>query len=155
MQNHALRPEVESALATGLGTAKRYSETVHFSMMYLALRVDDPTSRVAFVRVALPLLQVEAEIAWHRPIVWSTAVLMAAVALAFDGWLARRISRRLQELKTGAEQIATGGYGHKVFAVGNDEIASLGRAFNSMSDHLEKQFTQLAEDRQQLRMILS
>src|SRR5262249_42215423 len=53
------------------------------------------------------------------------------------------------------ERIATGGYGHKVYAVGGDEIAILGRAFNSMSEHVQEQFTQLAEDRQQLRMILS
>src|SRR5262249_14223796 len=64
-------------------------------------------------------------------------------------------SRPLQELTEGAERIAAGRYGHKVYAVGNDEIATLARTFNSMSEHLEEQFAQLAEDRQQLRMILS
>jgi two-component system phosphate regulon sensor histidine kinase PhoR len=82
-------------------------------------------------------------------------LITAAGALALAFWMARRISRPLRELTEGAERIAAGGYGHKVYAVGNDEIAALGRSFNSMSEHLEEQFTQLAEDRQQLRTILS
>jgi two-component system phosphate regulon sensor histidine kinase PhoR len=155
IMNHGNRPEVESARVTGIGRDARTSATVGLPMKYLALRVNDPASPVAFVRVALPLDGVQAKLDWYRRVVWSAALLNAAAALALDFWLARRISRRLKELKESSEQIASGGYGHKVFAVGSDEIASLGRAFNSMSDHLAEQFTQLAEDRQQLRMILS
>ncbi len=154
MENHEDRPEVQSARANGVGTSTRFSSTVKFPMMYLALRTEDPASP-AFVRVALPLDQVQAQLAWYRRVVWSTAILTAAVALVLTFGIAGRMSRRLQELTTGAEEIAAGGYGHKVYAVGRDEIAALGRAFNSMSEHLEEQFTQLAEDREQLRMILS
>src|SRR5262249_29885555 len=111
--------------------------------------------RAAYVRVALPLDRVQEQLAWYRRVVWTAALITAAGALALDFWMARRISRPLQELTEGAERIAAGGYGHKVYAVGNDEIAALGRSFNSMSEHLEEQFTQLAEDRQQLRTILS
>jgi two-component system phosphate regulon sensor histidine kinase PhoR len=154
MENHGDRPEVQSARANGVGTSTRFSSTVKFPMMYLALRAEDSTGP-AFVRVALPLDQVQAQLAWYRRVVWSTAILTATVALLLTFGIAGRMSRRLQELTTGAEEIAAGSYGHKVYAVGRDEIAALGRAFNSMSEHLEEQFTQLAEDREQLRMILS
>jgi two-component system phosphate regulon sensor histidine kinase PhoR len=154
MENHGERPEVQSARANGFGTSTRFSDTVKFPMMYLALRAED-SAGPAFVRVALPLDQVQAQLAWYRRVVWSAAILTAAVALLLTFGIAGRMSRRLQELTTGAEEIAAGGYGHKVYAVGHDEIAALGRAFNSMSEHLEEQFTQLAEDREQLRMILS
>jgi len=155
MDNHADRPEVQSARANRFGTATRPSDTLGVPMMYFALRADDPHGRAAYVRVALPLDTVQEQLAWYRRVVWTAALATAAGALALAFWLAGRISRPLQELTEGAERIAAGGYGHKVYAVGNDEIAALGRAFNSMSEHLEEQFTQLAEDRQQLRMILS
>jgi two-component system phosphate regulon sensor histidine kinase PhoR len=75
------------------------------------------------------------------------------LALAF--WLARRITQPLQELTTGAERIASGKYGHKVYPAGDDEVGMLARSFNRMSEHLAAQFRQLDEDRQQLRTILS
>src|SRR5262249_15594433 len=129
--------------------------TLNKPMMYVALRADDPTSPVGFVRVAYPLDEVQGQLAWYRRVVWSAALATAAGALVLAFWMARRISQPLQELTEGAERIAAGRYGHKGYAVGDDEIATLARTFNSMSEHLEEQFAQLAEDRQQLRMILS
>ena len=70
-------------------------------------------------------------------------------------WLARRITQPLQEVTAGAERIAAGDYGHKVYAAGHDEVGTLARTFNHMSDRLATQFAQLEEDRQQLRTILS
>src|SRR5262249_2958199 len=61
----------------------------------------------------------------------------------------------LRELTEAAHQIAEGGYGHKVYAVGHDEVADLARTFNHMSERLRIQFAQLEDDRQQLRAILS
>ena len=77
------------------------------------------------------------------------------IALTLSFWLARQVTRPLQELTFGTERIAAGDYGHKVFAPGNDEIGTLARSFNEMSQRLAAQFAQLAEDRQQLRIILS
>src|SRR5262249_47759353 len=39
--------------------------------------------------------------------------------------------------------------------VGQDEIGTLARAFNAMSERLAEQFNQVEEDRQQLRAVLS
>src|SRR5262249_39215815 len=47
-----------------------------------------------------------------------------------------------------------GGYGHKVYVAGRDEVGQLARTFNHMSGRLAEQFAQLEEDRQQLRAIL-
>jgi two-component system phosphate regulon sensor histidine kinase PhoR len=68
--------------------------------------------------------------------------------------LARQIVGPLEELTRGAERIARGKFGHKVYAAGRDEVANLARTFNHMSECLDAQFAQLAEDRHQLRMIL-
>jgi two-component system phosphate regulon sensor histidine kinase PhoR len=154
MENHANRPEVQDARSAGMGSATRYSSTVHQPMMYLALRTRIDSSPVAYVRVSLPLDSVHEELAVLRRIIWTAALSTALAALGLTFWLVGRVVRPLTELTSGAERIAAGGYGHKVYRGGHDEIGKLARAFNHMSERLDAQFTQLAEDREQLRMIL-
>src|SRR5262249_56583972 len=89
-----------------------------------------------------------------RRLVWRTAALTALAALLLAFLLARRMTLPLQELTAGAERLAAGGYGHKVYVAGRDEVGQLARTFNHMSGRLAEQFAQLEEDRQQLRAIL-
>src|SRR5205823_3484580 len=72
MENHADRPEVRAAREAGFGTAVRFSETLRQSMMYAALR---SPGEVGFVRVALPLEEVQAEWSSLRRFVWSAAAI--------------------------------------------------------------------------------
>jgi two-component system phosphate regulon sensor histidine kinase PhoR len=153
MEDHANRPEVQAARESRFGTATRYSSTLKTTLMYVALRTDE--GPVAYVRVALPLDRVAQQTAWLRRAVASAAAVTGLAALALALWLARRITRPLEELTAGAESVSAGDYAQKVYAASGDEIGALARSFNEMSRRLEAQFTQLAEDRQQLRMILS
>jgi two-component system phosphate regulon sensor histidine kinase PhoR len=92
MENHADRPEVQAARSAGFGTSARFSSTVQEPMMYGALRTADGQA-VAYVRIALPLNEVQAELARLRGIVWTTAAGTALAALVFALWLARRVTR--------------------------------------------------------------
>jgi two-component system phosphate regulon sensor histidine kinase PhoR len=85
---------------------------------------------------------------------WTVAAVTAMAAMVMVIWLARRMVR-LQELRRGAERIAAGEYGHRVYAGPADEIGVVARSFNQMSEHLASQFAQVEEDRRQLRAILS
>jgi two-component system phosphate regulon sensor histidine kinase PhoR len=153
MENHAGRPEVRAAGVSGFGTATRHSSTVNQSMMYVALRAD--AGDIAFVRVALPLVRVDEQLAELRRIVWTAAIITGFAVLGLAFWLTRRIVRPVHELMVGAERIASGSFGHKVYAMGHDELGQLAQTFNYMSERLVAQFGQLAEDREQLSMILS
>ena len=153
MDNHNDRPELQTARAGRFGTTTRYSATVHEPMMYVALRTGD-VNGVAFVRVAVPLGKIQAQLAGLRRIGRTTALMVGAAAVGLAFFLARRISLPLQELTAGAERVAAGEFGHKVYAAGRDEAGVLGAAFNHMSERLAQQFAQLAEDRQQLRAVL-
>jgi two-component system, OmpR family, phosphate regulon sensor histidine kinase PhoR len=155
MANHAGRPEFQQAAAQGFGTDTRMSATLHQWMIYRALRVDGGAGGVAYVRVALPLGSVHERLAELHRIVWTAAGLTALAALLLAFWLARRITRPIQDLTAGAAHIAAGGYGYTVYALGKDEVGTAARAFNHMSERLAVQFAQLEEDRQQLRAVLS
>ena len=155
MENHADRPEVRRARAHGFGSFTRFSRTLGESMSYVAVRVDRPDLPPAFVRVAFALDRIEEDLADLRGLIGTAAAVTALGAMALAFWLARRITRPLQELTAGAERIATGGYGHRVYAGSGDEVGTLARTFNHMSERLAEQFAQLDADRQQLRAILS
>ncbi len=156
LDNHGQRPEVDAARhsVTGHGTATRHSITVNKNMMYVALKTAD-TPGIAFVRVALPVTQVQQQAAQLRTVVWGTAAGTALIALFFAWGLTRRFAQPLQELTDGARKIAGGDYGHKVYLDRKDEFSQLADTFNYMSGQLMVQFAQLDEDRQQLRAVLS
>jgi two-component system phosphate regulon sensor histidine kinase PhoR len=153
LDNHGHRPEVLAARGAPFGTATRYSTTVHKNMMYVALYTKD-APEVAFVRVALPVTEVQAQASRLRNSVWASAGGTALVALLLAWLLTRRLVHPLQELTTGAQQIAAGKFGHKVYLDHKAELGQLADAFNHMSSQLADQFTQLDEDRQQLRAVL-
>ncbi len=79
--------------------------------------------------------------------------IVAAGALA--AWLARHFGRPLRELAEAADGLGRGESVPHIYAPGRDEVAALGRSFNHMADRLAARITQLEEDRQQLRTILS
>ncbi|HLN29067.1 MAG TPA: ATP-binding protein [Gemmataceae bacterium] len=155
MQNHADRPEFHAAADRGSGTSERYSQEDGKWMKYHAVHATEPGQEVQYVRTALPLDEVNKELAALRQLVWSAAAITSAAAMALAFWLARRVSLPLQELKLGAERIAAAQYGQKVYVDSHDEVGALAAAFNRMSERLASQFVQLEEDRYQLRTILS
>ena len=154
MNNHLNRPEVEESRLNGFGDAIRPSETLGQSMMYVALRAR-LSNGIEYVRLAIPLNSVQQQMSSLQRILWTSATIVALAAMAIAYWLARSITRPLQELAQGAERLATGDYGSKVYVTGQDESFELAESFNHMSERLAMQFSQLQEDRQQLRTILS
>ncbi len=84
------------------------------------------------------------------------AVVVIAVVAALPAYvLARRFTRPLDELTTGARRLAAGDFDHKIQISGNLDLAGVARMFNSMTENLAESFRQLERDREQLRTILS
>jgi signal transduction histidine kinase len=62
-----------------------------------------------------------------------------ALAVAIGAWpLARRLTRRLERLKTGVEQLGEGDLTARVKIEGRDEIAALARSFNNSAGRIEE-----------------
>jgi two-component system, OmpR family, phosphate regulon sensor histidine kinase PhoR len=153
LDNHRELEEARRA-PVGHGMATRLSSAIGKDMMFVALKTSG-TPGIAFVRVALPVTEAQDHAAHLRNVVWGTAAAAALVALFIAWRLTRRFAQPLQELTDGANKIAAGDYGHKVYLDRKDEFSQLADAFNYMSGQLTVQFAQLDEDRQQLRAVLS
>src|SRR5262249_28402660 len=95
-ENHALRPEVVEARQQGFGAAQRHSATVGTDMEYVAIPVQNAgMPAVSIVRLALPLTDVDRQLASVRSLALLGFIVgtVAAVALTwvFTFPLARRL----------------------------------------------------------------
>jgi two-component system phosphate regulon sensor histidine kinase PhoR len=154
IDNHADRDEVRQAREQGTGVSRRLSATVHQEMMYLALRTDQGTGAVRYVRVALPLASYRLHVSGLHYLIWPTVGIVAVAGIGLAFWLSHRQVGPVRELAGVAAKVAAGDYTQRLATSGRDEIAQLGLAFNHMSDELAIQFARLENERQQLRAIL-
>lgn len=65
------------------------------------------------------------------------ALLAIALALAAHP-VARRLTRRLERLQTGVDNLGRGDLGARVHVEGRDEVADLARSFNRAAERIEK-----------------
>src|SRR5262249_15184193 len=105
MGNLRARPEIQAATQAQFGAATRLSQAVNQEMMFVALATGGDSGPIAYVRVALPLDKVAEQTAWLARAVGTAAAMTLVAALGLALWLARRMSRPLQELTTHAEHI--------------------------------------------------
>jgi signal transduction histidine kinase len=75
-----------------------------------------------------------------RPGPWLLGALATiAGAVAIGAWpLTRRLTRRLERLKTGVDQLGEGDLSARVKIEGKDEIAALARSFNNSAERIEE-----------------
>ncbi|MBN1979284.1 MAG: HAMP domain-containing protein [Anaerolineae bacterium] len=154
MDNHLFRPEVQQALAEGQGSSIRLSRTVEVDMMYVAQRVESDGKVVGFARVALPLRQVEANVNRLRWAVFSAALLTVGGAALLALLIAERTARPVRELTRVVQRVSEGDLHARLLPTTRDEVGTLTRAFNQMSDRLRGTITMLVEERGRLAAVL-
>jgi len=154
MENHAERPEIRAALATGEGVSARRSTTTGQLYVYAARTATDPQGRLFVVRLAEPIAHLETlrgQIA--------TSMLLAAVAGGFASllislWLDRRVFRPFRRLVQGAAALASGRE-RRVEVPDEEELAALALALNRLAETAETQFAAVRGERDQLKAILA
>jgi signal transduction histidine kinase len=75
-----------------------------------------------------------------RPGRWAlTALFVIAGAVAIGAWpITRRLTRRLERLKTGVDQLGAGDLAARVKVEGKDEVAALAASFNRSASRIEE-----------------
>ena len=154
MENHATRPEVKDALASGIGESTRYSTTIGKQMMNVAVPITKQSEVLGVARVALPLTEVESSV--NRIIMTIViAMAIACMLVILAAWLiARMTTQPIRELTRASQEIAAGEFGHRIRVSTKDESAQLAYAFNEMSSNLKSMVDIISEDRAKLMSIL-
>jgi len=148
MENHAGRPEVRAALQGRIGSAERSSASVGIRFLYIAGPV-----RAGVVRLAVPLSEVDAQIASLRRMLLLYAALAFIPGILLAAFLARYISRRLGSIIDYASTLATGNFSARLEHQGRDELGILGRQLNETGEKLQKMFEELEREHVELEKL--
>ncbi|MGE3509358.1 MAG: histidine kinase dimerization/phospho-acceptor domain-containing protein, partial [Vicinamibacterales bacterium] len=153
LENHRSRPEVIEAGRSGTGRARRYSATVGTDMLYVAVRMAHP--QVAFVRVALPLTDIDQQL---RVVVTATAAALG-VALLGAGLMAyvlsTRLSMRVRAIAAVAGRYRQGDLTPSRLDYGDDELGVVARALDESVRELGHRLGEQERDRSRTEAILS
>jgi len=154
IENHLHRPEVQAALQSGFGSSMRHSATVGVDLMYVAVPVTNNPA-IGFVRVALPLHEIELTTSRVRRTVAAASIVVALVALPIVFVLARRLSGPIDAMQQMATRVAQGDFSQRAPERGGAELHALGAALNQMSTQLETRLRELNNEKAELGAILA
>jgi two-component system phosphate regulon sensor histidine kinase PhoR len=155
MENHATRPEVMDALASGLGESTRYSTTLGEQMMYVAVPVSNQTTTMGVARVALPLLAVADVVNRVTLIIILAIIVTAALVIVAAVLISRRTTRPLREITEASQRIASGEFGQKIPVRSKDEAGQLAQAFNDMSSNVNRLVEDISVEKTKLQTVLA
>jgi len=142
LQNHATRPEVAEAVASGLGSSRRPSPSTGDQELYVAVRV--PTMGVA--RVSLPTASIDAVTRDARSDILGAALfaLLAALGIAF--LFSRSVSRPVEELRDVAAALADGDLARRPTLKAPGEVGELADALKELAEQLSARLRALEAD---------
>jgi two-component system, OmpR family, phosphate regulon sensor histidine kinase PhoR len=159
MDNHGTRPEVVEAIASGTGMALRYSNTISASMMYSARAVRRGDKLAGVVRTGIVLSRVEAAERALQHRAGLAVALVGLLMLACGAFVARRVTRPLEELEKVAEGYARGelaaGDGFLPVSGSVLEVQRVAEALQRMANELDSRIAALVAERNEQEAVLS
>jgi two-component system phosphate regulon sensor histidine kinase PhoR len=154
LENHRERPEVQAALAVGVGRDVRTSVSVHTPLLYVAVPVRDGARPLGVLRLALPLSAVTSSYDEINQVMLAGGLVALAVAFGIGVFVAGRVTRPVVEMQAIARQMSEGQFAVRAPVRSQDELGTLGRALNIMVLRLREQIQNLESERAKATAIL-
>ncbi len=159
MENHGKRPEVQPALAGETGFAMRYSNTLGHNMLYCAIPIKlGATHQQGVLRLALAVSPIEEMLGAFQQRMLGIGLAVTLLAGLISFYSAKRISRPLEEMKQGAEQLTKGRI-DQLIKIDSDhmsaEMAGLANAINQMAEQINRRIRIIIQQRNELEAVFS
>ena len=156
VDNHGERPEIIAARRDGFGATQRRSATLRADMMYVAIPVRNTgMPLLAFVRLALPLTDVDRQLAALRSLAALGFAVGIGAAILLTWVFSAPLARRLHAIDDRARRYAAGNFAPTVPDYAEDEIGSVARMLDSLTRDLANRLAGLEADRARMAAILS
>jgi two-component system, OmpR family, phosphate regulon sensor histidine kinase PhoR len=155
MENHRFRPEILQVLEGERGASIRFSSTVKEMMLYVAVPIRDEQGIKGVLRVSLFLADFNRHFFRVRNIIIYSAIGLSLMALLAAFLISRSLSRPIRELRFAARRLAAGDLTSQVIIRDKGEIQDLAQSFNYMISQINKLFTSLADQRDQLHSVIA
>ncbi len=158
MDNHGTRPEIRTAMTGTTGSSLRFSKTLNQNMLYVAIPLHTDRPRAGVLRLSVPATTLNAVLSKiHREILLG-ALFIALVAGGLSYFLAHRISRPLEEMRRGAERLASGKTNQPIVIHETNvskEMAELARSLNHMAEQINKRINIIVQQRNELEAVFT
>ena len=138
LQNHLTRPEVQAALRSGTGTARRVSASAGDEELYAAVR-----SGSGFARVSVSAVSIQALFARARADVLIAATLALALAFVLVWAFSRSVARPVVELRDVARALAAGDLRRRPSLAAPGEVGDLASAIHRLAEQLSSRLEAL------------
>ncbi len=154
VENHLMRPEVQEAIASGIGESRRFSTTVRKDMLYIAavFGKDQPQG---VVRLSLPLVDMDMVSAKLKRMLLYALSIAFLVAVLVSFTVSFFISKPIKDISAAAANIAMGNFSKKISIRTNDEIGDLADAFNYMTEEVRSKMDQITANRARLEAVFT
>jgi two-component system phosphate regulon sensor histidine kinase PhoR len=155
MDNHATRPEVIAAIATGYGESIRFSKTLNQEMMYVAVPIQNDNQVLGVSRIALPMSDVRNSVN-HLTLVIGLVIGITIILTGFAAWLIARITTQpIREVTRASRKMAAGDLKQSILVRSRDEAGELGQSFNEMAGNIRKLVEGISSEQSKLATVLS
>jgi two-component system phosphate regulon sensor histidine kinase PhoR len=155
MENHAKRLEIRKASTGEVGRSQRYSTTEREERIYVAVPLMRDGEVIAVVRTSVPLTALTQTLATVRHRIFIAALAGILLHAVITLMISRRMSRPLEEIKTGAERFAAGDLGHRLRVMDLVEIGTLAETMNRMAEQLDERIQTVVRQQNEREAMLS
>lgn len=166
MDNHADREEVVEALTGSYGTSTRFSRTLSKNMLYTALPVyttpqysSDPANIFGVVRLAIPLVSVDAALSQMYRQNFLGAFVLLILAAVITLIVSRRISQPLEEIGLVAQRYGNHDFTRQITfppkSAISREVAGLADSINKMATELHDRIDLVTKQKNELEAVFT
>jgi|WetSurMetagenome_2_1015567.scaffolds.fasta_scaffold00042_16 two-component system, OmpR family, phosphate regulon sensor histidine kinase PhoR len=154
MENHSQRTEISRARMFGSGSLIRHSDTINADFLYFAKKIMVRSEIAGFVRLAVPLTDIDKAVDRLRiniSIILVLALFIMWLFVVFQTEQLRRLVGRLRELSS---SLAGGEIDKRMFMKTGGEFGEIAENLVAMSDRLRGLLARSEEERTRLNVIL-
>lgn len=153
-RNMLYSTDIQQAISRGTGTFISVDPETGENMLFASIRVGNEDKLVGFVRLAMPLDDVETNQKNIRnTILWVTIITILLTTLL--AWvIANRTTRPIRALTHMVNHMAEGDLNARLIPTTKDEVGQLTFAFNHMAQQLQDKINALTTEQQRVSVIL-
>ncbi|WP_446009201.1 ATP-binding protein [Candidatus Electrothrix sp.] len=159
MEKHGRRSEITSAFSGQTGSSLRFSKTLQQDMFYVAIPLQlSPANTPGALRLSVPATALNTVLHTIRNRVFLASLTTILLAAIFSRTLALRISRPLEQIKQGAEQLSSGEKNRLVTLHEHGlslEMISLINSLNQMAEQLIERIIFTSRQHNELEAVFS
>lgn len=155
MENLSDREEIVRAKESGVGTSIRFSDTVGEHMIFVALPLKKDKDTIGVVRVGLYLKDIEILLNRLQLDVLYIVLFFLFLALVGSIFFSRNLVKPIKDLNYATKKLAEGDFSIRTSVNRNDELRTLSEHFNFMTERINKLFTELSQQKDDLFLIIS